>query len=72
MKGTGWIVCQMLTNMKHQFFASQTFETGFSDFHHMIDTILKTQYVKLPPQKLNIEIIEDSTKKISDHAYYRN
>ena len=32
----------MLTSMKHHFFASQTFETGFSDFHHMIYTILKT------------------------------
>ena len=42
----------MLTNMKHQFLASQTFETGFSDFHHMIYTILNTQYAKLPPQKM--------------------
>ena len=44
----------MLTNMKHQFLASQTFGTGFSDFHHMIYTILMTQYVKLPPQKIKV------------------
>ena len=31
----------MLTNSKHSFFGSQTFETGFSDFHHMIYTILR-------------------------------
>ena len=42
----------MLTNMKHHFFATHTFETDFIDFHHMIYTILKTQYVKLSPQKV--------------------
>ena len=56
------------TNIVNHFFASQTFETGFSDFHHMMYTVLKTQYVKLPPQKSNIEIIETSLKKVSDHA----
>ena len=40
----------MLTNSKHSFFGSQTFETGFSDFHEMIYTILKTTYTKLPPK----------------------
>ena len=49
----------VLANMKHQFFASQTFETGFSDSHHMIYTIRKTQYVKLLPQKINIEVVEE-------------
>ena len=43
----------MLTNNKHSFFGSQTFETGFSDFHHLIYTILKTTYVKLPLKKIN-------------------
>jgi len=42
----------MLTKMKQYFFSSQTVETGCSDFHHMIYTILKTQYVNLPPQKI--------------------
>jgi len=58
----------MLTTMKHHNFASQTFETGCSDFHHMIYTILKTQYVKLPLKKSNIEIIETSVKRVFDHA----
>ena len=40
----------MLTNGKHSFFGSQTFEAGFSDFHHMIYTVLKTTYTKLPPK----------------------
>ena len=43
----------MLTNNKHSFFGSQTFETGFSDFHHLIYTMLKTTYVKHPPKKIN-------------------
>ena len=40
----------MLTNRKHSFMKSQSFETGFSDHHHMIYTILKSTYVKLPPK----------------------
>ena len=44
-------VGRCIDNMKHQFFGSQKFETGFNDFHHMIYTILKTQYAKLPPQR---------------------
>ena len=31
---------------------SKSFETGFSDHHHMIYTILKTTFVKLPPKKV--------------------
>ena len=42
----------MLTNSKHSFFGSQTFETGFSDFHHMIYTILKATYTMLPPKTI--------------------
>ena len=40
----------MLTNRKHSFFRSQTFQTGFSDFHHMIYTMLKTKCNKVPPK----------------------
>ena len=40
----------MLTNRKHSFLKSQSFETGFSDFHHMIYTVLKTTYTKIPPK----------------------
>ena len=32
----------ILTNKKRSCFSSQTFETGFSDFHHLVHTILKT------------------------------
>ena len=40
----------LLTNSKYSFQKSQSFETGFSDFHHMIYTILKTTYVKKEPK----------------------
>ena len=42
----------ILTNKQHSCFSSQTFETGFSDFHHLVYTILKTTSVKLPPKKI--------------------
>ena len=40
----------MLTNRKHSFMGSQSFETGFSDHHHLIYTVLKSTFVKLPPK----------------------
>ena len=41
----------MLTNRKHSFMGNQSFETGFSDHHHLIYTVLKSTFVKLPPPK---------------------
>ena len=40
----------LLTNKKFSFFNTRTFETGFSDFHVMIYTMLKTTYQKVPPK----------------------
>ena len=40
----------MVKNRKQNVFRSQTFETGFSDFHHMIYTMLKTEFNKVPPK----------------------
>ena len=42
----------ILTNEKHSFMKSQSFETGFSDHHHLIYTILKSTFVKLPPRNI--------------------
>ena len=42
----------MLTNRKYNFKDSQTFETGFSDFHHLIYTILQSRFTKLPPKTI--------------------
>ena len=41
-----------LTNRKHNFFGSKTFETGMSDHHVMIYTIFRTTFIKIPPQKI--------------------
>ena len=43
----------IMTNSKNSCFCSKTFETGFSDFHHMVYTILKTTYDRLPPKVIN-------------------
>ena len=42
----------IFTNRKHSFMQSKSFETGFSDHHHMIYTILKTTFIKIPPKKV--------------------
>ena len=42
----------ILTNKRHSLMKTQSFETGFSDHHHLIYTILKTTYSKVPPKKL--------------------
>ena len=42
----------ILTNKRHSLMKAQSFETGFSDHHHLIYTILKTTYSKVPPKKL--------------------
>ena len=39
----------IMTNSKNSCFCSNTFETGFSDFNHIVYTILKTTYDRLPP-----------------------
>ena len=40
----------MLTNGKQSFIKSPSFETGFSDHHQLIYTILKSNFVKLLPK----------------------
>ena len=50
----------MLTNEKYSFKDTQTFETSFSDFHHLIYTIFKSKFTKLPPK----------TIRYRDHSKY--
>ena len=40
----------ILTNRRTGCFNTRTFETGFSDFHHMVYTNLKTAYTRLLPR----------------------
>ena len=48
----GRCIDPILTNKQHSCFCSQTFETGLSDFHHLVHTILKTTSAKLPSKKI--------------------
>ena len=62
----------MLTNRKHSFMKSQSFETGFSDYHHMIYTILKSAYVKLPPKIIKYRGYRNLQKEDSRETYILN
>ena len=43
----------ILTSYKHSFQNIEVFTTGFSDFHTMVFTILKTEFIKADPIKIN-------------------
>ena len=43
----------ILTNCKHNFQNTQTLTTGFSDFHKMTVTVLKTEFIKPNPIQIN-------------------
>ena len=55
----------ILTNKKHSFQKSQSFETGVSDHHHMIYTMLKSTYIHIPPKK----VVYRSYKTFSEDAF---
>ena len=42
----------LITNYKFSVIKTHSFETGLSDHHYMIKTILKTKFEKFEPQKL--------------------
>ena len=52
-KGDGDLCIDLLiTNLKFSFMKTNSFETGLSDHHEMIYTILKTKFEKFEPKKL--------------------
>ena len=61
----GRCVDLILTNKKHSFQLSNSFETGLSDYHHMIHTMLKQSFVHIPSKK----IIYRSYRKFSKEAF---
>ena len=56
---SGRCIDLLLTNKKHNFFNTQTLETGFSDFHVMLYTMLKSTYQKLPPKVIRYRSIKN-------------
>ena len=57
----------ILTNRKYNFQSSTTIETGLSDFHHLILTIMKTTFRKKPPK-----VIRYRNYKNYNHENYRS
>ena len=51
-KGTLKCYDLILSNCKHNFQNTATMNTGFSDFHKMVVTVLKTEFVKVDPLKI--------------------
>ena len=52
-KESGRCIDLILTNKKGLFQFSNTFETGCSDHHLMIHTMMKLKFIKLPPKKIS-------------------
>ena len=50
-KGKGSLIDLILTNRKFSFKNTQSFETGLSDHHHMVYTMLKTTFQKSEPKQ---------------------
>ena len=66
----GSAVDLILTNNSYLYQKSQSFETGISDHHHLICTMLKIKYEKMPPKPSLIDLTKflrkNSLKKLSD------
>ena len=58
----------ILTNKKHSFQKSQSFETGVSDHHHMIYTMLKSTFAHIPPK----QVVYCSFKNFSGEAFSKD
>ena len=71
----------ILTNKKNLFKLTNTFETGISDYHKLVSTILKpgsfkgTPKIKIcmPYKKFELEnfngILKDKLEKFTNHSY---
>ena len=66
----------IMTNWKNSCISSSTFETGFSDFHHVVYTILKTTYDRLPPKVISYRCYrnfsEPQFREELAHKMYKN
>ena len=53
----------ILTNSPKYFQNSNVFQTGLSDFHKMVVTVMKTSYRKLESKKVNYRKYKDFSNK---------
>ena len=59
----------ILTNRKKRFMLSTLIETGVSDFHKMVVTVLKSCFIK---HSLNTEVIKVSAMIVLGNSYWKN
>ena len=52
-KGKGSSIDLILTNRKYSFKYTSSYETGLSDHHHLIYTMLKSSFINIQPKLLN-------------------
>ena len=62
----------ILTNRKKQFMTSTSIETGVSDFHKMVVTVLKSYFRKREAKSLNTEAIKISAMIVSGNSYWKS
>ena len=53
-KGTGSCIDLILTNRKYSFTNTSSYETGLSDHHHLIYSVMKTTFKMRRTQKINL------------------
>ena len=63
-KGKGSCIDLILTNRKYSFKHSNSIETGISDHHHLIYTMLKTTFPKPDPKLVQYRKYKLSTLKV--------
>ena len=51
--GKGSSIDLILTNRQYSFKYTSSYETGLSDHHHMIYTMLKSSFINIEPKLLN-------------------
>ena len=69
-KGTGSCIDLILTNRKYSFKNTSSYETGLSDHHHLIYSVMKTIFKCEEPKKLIYRTIQFFLRKISRISYY--
>ena len=75
---TGSCIDLILSNQKYSLQNTGSFDCGLSDYHHLVYTMLKSTYVKLPPKTIlyrcfknfsEINFVNDLYNELSLHFY---
>ena len=66
-KGKGSSIDLILANRKYSFKNTSSYETGLTDHHHMIYTMLKSSFVDTEPKQLNHDFKNFSFESFKEH-----